>query len=137
MKRLACVFLILLILMSFSACGKTITQPNKIYIKVKNQTNFSIKSFSCDEYHASVLKSSTTVQNADDSLIKNGEEFIFEFESSNSDSLSFIISATDESGSTFYADEFSADVLSKGIIYVYSARIFNNCLVLYFEGTEQ
>lgn len=84
-----------------------------------------------------MLKSSTTAQNADCSLIKNGEEFIFELESSNSDSLSFIISATDENGITFYADEFSAEVLNKGIIYVYSARIFNNRLVLYLEGTEQ
>ena len=136
MKKLISIFLVLLMLMGFSACGSFAPRSDSVYIKLYNKTGSAIKSFALNEYENFVLKSTTVAQNADGSCFLNGEEIIFEVLDAELDKLSFVIKAEDSHKTSFRTKTISAAMLRRGVIYSYSAEIFDNRLVLKYEGTE-
>lgn len=144
MKRLVSIFLVLLMLMGFSACERGIFEhdifaprSDSVYIKVYNNTDRAIKSFALDEYENFVLKSTIVAQNADRSSYASGTDLIFEVLGAAPDSLSFTVSATDARGKEYTSKTVSAAVLNRGIVYAYSVKIAGDRLTLEPLGVEE
>ena len=136
MKKFISIILVLLMLISFSACGSFVVRGDSVYIKLYNGTGKNLKIITLDEYEDSVLKSTIVAENADKSSYRPGENLIFEVLFANPQSLSFVIETEDEHQNRYSSKAVSASEFCRGVIYAYYAEIAGSCLVLNYEGAE-
>ena len=65
MKKFISIILVLLMLISFSACESFVVRGDSVYIKLYNGTGKNLKIITLDEYEDSVLKSTIVAENAE------------------------------------------------------------------------